>query len=183
MPLLWHPLRLKGTVVCMDAAHCQSDTKDLIVERGGEWLVSLAHDDRGDHAAAGCSKARPSPTSKCRGRWKGLRGVILCERKMIVPVTHTETTGRRIFMTSLPPQAVEPAVLVRQVESSLPWSLDVLWRTDEARARTGYAATNHTLIGKTAVNLLKLLQPQFSKMSVARIMKRPSARPSPQTAH
>jgi hypothetical protein len=83
-------------------------------------------------------------------------------------------------MTSLPPQAAELAALVRrhwQVESTLHWSLDVLWREDEARARTGYAATNLSLIRKTAVNLLKLLQPQFPQMTLARLMKKAARRP------
>ena len=83
-------------------------------------------------------------------------------------------------MSSLPPQAAELTLLVRRhwhVESSLHWSLDVLWREDEARARTGYAATNLSLIRKTAVNLLKLLKPEFPKMTVARLMKKAARRP------
>ena len=193
MPLLLRHLQLKGTVVSMDAAHCQTDTIDLIVERGGEWLVSL-RDNQPTTAAESTDKGHGRieirrcwvlegeaiADLKCRGRWKGLCCAILCERTVIDPVTGRETTGRRIFMTSLPPQAAELAALVRrhwQVESSLHWSLDVLWREDEARARTGYAATNLSLIRKTAVNLLKLLMPQFPKMSVSRLMKKAARRP------
>ena len=210
MPLLLRHLRLKGTVVSMDAAHCQTDTIDLIVERGGEWLVSLRDNQPTTAAeitplldALAAAKAPAAETTdkghgrieirrcwilegeaianlQCRGRWKGLRCAILCERTVTGTVTCKETTGRRIFMTSLPPQAAELAALVRrhwQVESSLHWSLDVLWREDEARARTGYAATNLSLIRKTAVNLLKLLKPEFPKMSVARLMKKAARRP------
>jgi predicted transposase YbfD/YdcC len=210
MPLLLRHLQLKGTVVSMDAAHCQSDTISLIVERGGEWLVSL-RDNQPTTAAeitplldslAAATTPAAETTDKghgrieirrcwvlegeaiakleCRGRWKGLNCALLCERTVIDPLTHRETTGRRIFMTSLPPQAAELAALVRrhwQVESTLHWSLDVLWREDDARARTGYAATNLSLIRKTAVNLLKLLAPQFPKMTVARLMKKAARRP------
>ena len=210
MPLLLRHLRLKGTVVSMDAAHCQTDTIDLIVERGGEWLVSL-RDNQPSTAAeirplleslAATTAPAAETTDKghgrieirrcwilegetiasldCRGRWKGLRCAMLCERTVIAPGTGRETTGRRMLMTSLPPQAAELATLVRrhwQVESSLHWILDVLWREDAARARTGYAATNLSLIRKTAINLLKLLQPEFPKMSVARLMKKAARRP------
>ena len=210
MPLLLRHLQLKGTVVSMDAAQCQTDTIDLIVERGGEWLVSLRDNQPTtaaeitpllDALAAAKTPAAESTDKghgrieirrcwilqgeaitqlECRGRWKGLCCAVLCERTVIEPLTHKETTGRRLFMTSLPPQAAELAQLVRrhwQVESCLHWSLDVLWREDEARARTGHAATNLSLIRKTAVNLLKLLQPQFPQMTVARLMKKAARRP------
>ncbi len=209
MPLLLRHLQLKGTIVSMDAAHCQTDTIDLIIARGGEWLVSLRDNQPTTAAeitplleALAATTAPAAETTdkghgrieirrcwilqgeaianlKCRGRRKGLRCAILCERTVIDQVTHKETTRRRIFMTSLPPQAAELAALVRrhwQVESSLHWSLDVLWREDEARARTGCAATNLSLIRKTTVNLLKLLKPEFPKMTVARLMKK-AARP------
>ena len=210
LPLLLRHLRLKGVVLTMDAAHCQTETIDLITDRGGEWLVSL-RDNQPSTAAEitpllEALAATQPPVSEstekdhgrieirrswilhgdaidglsCRGRWKGLRCAILCERTVIDPRTGKETTGRRIFMTSLHPQATALAALVRahwQVESSLHWTLDVLWREDEARARSGYAATNLSLIRKTARNLLTLLKPDFPKMTVARLMKKAARRP------
>jgi predicted transposase YbfD/YdcC len=210
MPLLLNHLQLKDTVVSMDAAHCQTETIDRIVERGGEWLVSLRDNQPATAAeitallkSLAAAKAPDAESTdkghgrieirrcwllegeavaklECRGRWKGLQTALLCERTVINPVTGAETTGRRTFMTSLPPRAAALATLVRrhwQVENSLHWSLDVLWREDDARARTGYAATNLSLIRKTAVNLLKLLAPQFPKMTVARLMKKAARRP------
>ena len=210
MPLLLRHLQLKGTVVSMDAAHCQTETIDLIVERGGEWFVSL-RDNQPTTAAeitpllealAAAEAPAAESTDKghdrieirrcwvlegeavanlnCRGRWKGLNCALLCERTVIDPGTGKETIGRRVFMASLPTQAAELAALVRrhwQVESSLHWSLDVLWREDDARARTGYAATNLSLIRKTALNLLTLMKPEYPKLSVARLMKKAARRP------
>ena len=41
------------------------------------------------------------------------------------------------------------------IENSLHWVLDVVFRDDHARVRTGYGARNMGLIKRIAVNLLK----------------------------
>jgi len=99
----------------------------------------------------------------CRGQWSGLRSVALCERESLNLVTGKVEKGRRYFLTSLPPDAALIARCVRQhwqVENGLHWRLDVIFREDHQRARTGYAATNFSLLRKMALNLLLKARPK-----------------------
>lgn len=102
---------------------------------------------------------REVSTLSTRGRWKGLAAVILSERESYEVRTGRTTTGRRVYLTSL---AATPALLATcirrhwQVENQVHWVLDVVFREDAQRARSGYAATNLSLLRKIALNLLRL---------------------------
>lgn len=99
----------------------------------------------------------------CRGQWSGLRSIALCERESLHLVTGKVETGRRYFLTSLRPDAALIARCVRQhwqVENGLHWRLDMIFREDHQRARTGYAATNLSLMRKMALNLLLKARPK-----------------------
>ena len=63
-----------------------------------------------------------------------------------------------------------------QVENGLHWRLDVIFREDHQRARTGYAATNLSLLRKMALNLLlQAARPQG--LSARRLRLRAALRP------
>lgn len=109
----------------------------------------------------------------CRGQWSGLTSIALCERETLDPVTGKVTLGRRFFLTSLQPDASLIARSVRQhwqVENNLHWRLDVIFREDLQRCRSGYAATNLSLLRKMALNLL--LQASPGGMSLKRMRLR-----------
>lgn len=98
----------------------------------------------------------------CRGQWSGLTSMALCERETLHPVTGKVTIGRRFFVTSLQPDAALIARCVRQhwqVENNLHWRLDVIFREDFQRCRSGYAATNLSLMRKMSLNLLLKASP------------------------
>lgn len=98
----------------------------------------------------------------CRGQWSGLTSIALCERETLDLVTGKVTIGKRFFVTSLPPDAPLIARSVRQhwqVENNLHWRLDVIFREDQQRIRTGYAATNLSLLRKMSLNLLLKASP------------------------
>lgn len=93
-----------------------------------------------------------------RGRWSGLQTLVLSERESWNPRTRETLTGRRYYLTSLPAGARLLAASIRrhwQVENSVHWVLDVIFREDAHRARSGYAATNLSLLRKIALNLLR----------------------------
>jgi len=68
------------------------------------------------------------------------------------------TVERRYFLSSLKLDVETFARAVRGhwgVENKLHWVMDVCFREDQSRARTGYAAENLATLRRLALNLLK----------------------------
>jgi len=89
--------------------------------------------------------------------WKGLRSVAMVESERTV---NGETSReRRYFISSLPLSNSEKTVQsIRAhwaVENSLHWVLDVAFREDACRVRTGHADENLGIVRQIALNLLK----------------------------
>lgn len=108
----------------------------------------------------------------CRGQWSGLTSLALCERETLNLITGKVTIGRRFFVTSLQPDAPLIARSVRQhwqVENNLHWRLDVIFREDLQRCRSGYAATNLSLMRKMSLNLLLKARPPGLSMKRMRL--------------
>ena len=90
------------------------------------------------------------------GEWAGLRsiGMVEAERR----VGEKVTVERRYYLSSLCGQAREFAEAARGhwgIENGLHWVLDVAFREDESRVRTGNAAENLALLRRIALNLLR----------------------------
>jgi len=91
------------------------------------------------------------------GAWAGL-----CS---IAQVTATRrvgerepTTAVRYYLTSLPGEAEAIANAVRShwgIENGLHWVLDMAFREDESRARTGHSAQNLAVLRKLALTLIQ----------------------------
>jgi predicted transposase YbfD/YdcC len=92
-----------------------------------------------------------------KGEWAGLRPFIMVEAEREV-LGQAATVERRYFISSLPADAKQILRAVRshwQVENSLHWVLDVAFREDACRTRTGHAPENLATLRHIAVNLLK----------------------------
>jgi predicted transposase YbfD/YdcC len=91
-----------------------------------------------------------------QGKWEGLKSVGMVEA--IREINGTRSVERRYYLSSLPLDAELFARAVRShwgVENKLHWVLDVCFREDQSRVRTGYAAENLATLRRLALNLLK----------------------------
>jgi predicted transposase YbfD/YdcC len=90
------------------------------------------------------------------GKWEGLKSVGMVES--VRELKGKTTIERRYFLSSLPLGVETFARAVRGhwgVENKLHWVLDVCFREDQSRARTGYAAENLATLRRLALNMLK----------------------------
>ena len=89
--------------------------------------------------------------------WPGL-GSVICVRSERRTGGRT-TTEDRYFLSSLPhADAARLLELVRghwSIENALHWSLDVCFREDDSRVRTGHAAANFAALRRLCLSLLK----------------------------
>jgi predicted transposase YbfD/YdcC len=89
--------------------------------------------------------------------WKGLRSIIMVESEREI-IGGRKTTQRRFFISSLEANAGLCLRAVRghwAIENQLHWSLDVSFREDACRTRSGNAAENLAVVRHIALNLLK----------------------------
>jgi len=90
-------------------------------------------------------------------RWPGIGSVACVERTREVGRECTRT--RHYYISSLPTPTAEQMLEHTRghwsVENSLHWVLDVQFREDDRRIRTGHAAENFSRLSRIALNLLK----------------------------
>jgi predicted transposase YbfD/YdcC len=90
------------------------------------------------------------------GKWEGLQSVGLVESTR--EVEGVKTIERRYFISSLPLDVRLFARAVRGhwgVENKVHWVMDVCFREDQSRARSGHAAENLATLRRLALNLLQ----------------------------
>lgn len=88
--------------------------------------------------------------------WAGLRSLIKLEATR--RIGQATTTDVRYYISSLTPTAQRALAIVRThwgIENELHWVLDVAFREDDCRVRTGHAAQNLATLRHLALNLLK----------------------------
>jgi predicted transposase YbfD/YdcC len=88
-------------------------------------------------------------------RWAGLRGIAMVQATTYLPERVTTETRYYICSVAGSARVVHDAVRSHWgVENGLHWVLDMAFREDECRVRSGHAAQNFALLRHTALNLL-----------------------------
>jgi predicted transposase YbfD/YdcC len=184
IPDLLEMLMLKGCIVTTDAMGCQGWIVRKIIENKGDYVLAvkgnqgrLLHDIKqsfkvkndtsrdytkteekghGRNEVRECWMTTDLSGIRDIARWKDLASVArVTDTRM---VNGKVANATRYFISSLDTNAAEILRAVRQhwqVENKLHWTLDVVFREDESRARIGNSQENLSLVRKLALNILR----------------------------
>lgn len=171
---------LQDVVVTVDAMHTQSDTAELIVAAGGEYVFTVKSNQPSLHAACknlpwtkvqSHSAVSVGHGRRARRTIKVLQApawVTFAHATQIAQIRRTTTRrGRRsveivYVITSADHRMVPPATLaswVRRhwgIENSLHWVRDVVFDEDRSQVRTGNAPRVMATLRSTTISLLRL---------------------------
>lgn len=99
-----------------------------------------------------------------RGLWEGLRSIGIVDGTRII--NNIETTERRYFICSFGADPQRFGHSVRQhwrVESTLHWSMDVVFNEDRCRMRRDHSAENFALLRRIALSIFKKMNDKKSR--------------------
>jgi predicted transposase YbfD/YdcC len=184
-------LQLKGNVVTADALFCIRPVAELIIKRGGNYVLALKGNQsslfrsvkqRFEHKSGLCS-TDVRLESKSHGRREKRTATVIVDQKLATGpdfpglaafgriLAERRTKGGktqktvRYYLLSLPLPADEFLRIARSrwsVENQLHWLLDVVMREDANRARKDHSGENLAILRKLALNLLRLHPAKFS---------------------
>jgi predicted transposase YbfD/YdcC len=184
IPSLLDKLRLKGSLVTIDAAGSYRPIAEQIVEAGADYLLTVKANQPKLLARikAALEQAAPETVQRCEtedtahGRqerrrctlvpapaglggktpWAGLQYVAAVEGTAVRDGKVTTLT--RYYITSRTLTATQLLEAVRghwSIENSVHWVLDVVFGDDYSRLRSQYGPRNMALVQRIALNLIK----------------------------
>ena len=185
IPELINDIDITDAVVSIDAIGCQKEIASQIIDKQGDYLLSVKSNQNALLEDIVCSFKANLPISTTeqweyeRGRFENRRCSILNAREVLldenlepwkgiktlikVEATRTtndkETTQIRYYISSKAQmEASYFNTLVRghwSIENHLHWYLDITFNEDACRARTGYAPENLSTMRKFALQIIK----------------------------
>ena len=192
LPALLEMLSLEGALVTADALHTQRAASELIIGKGGNYVLTLKANQKELHKDAkewledpeaqkemlsyqhvGCGhgriETRTATVSHDVGwlqdlhRWPGLEAVGKVEAARETE-GRTQTETRYCIMSrKMSPEELLKAVRTHwAIENSLHWVLDVRTGEDDLRNRMGHGPENLAAVRKIALNIIRLMDDKLS---------------------
>lgn len=90
--------------------------------------------------------------------WVGLQSIVMVKRERRTLANDSSSTETAFFISSLPPDADRLLAAIRahwSIENNFHWTLDVVFREDDARLRVENGAENFAILRHFALNILK----------------------------
>lgn len=197
IPLLLERLALTGALVTIDAMGTQAEIAEIILRRGGDYLLALKENRPATFKDVETFFADPPPgaldtwtsTDGDHGRvevrhhavchdvaWlfseRRYPGEVIFPGLAMIGMVESEilrggktTCERRYYLSSVTLDARTFARAVRahwHIENRLHWVLDVVFRDDLARLRTGHGPANMAVVKHMAMNLVHQAKPRTS---------------------
>ena len=148
IPELLEMLVLEGCIVTIDALGCQKRIAQTIRDRGADYVLALKGNQPQLHEAVVEIFAVEQA--------EGFEG---CVHDFHQTVNGEQVASEtRYYISSLLAEARALLQAMRShwgVENRLHWVLDMAFREDESRIRTGHAARNLSILRRLALNLLR----------------------------
>ena len=190
IPLLLKSLDLEGALVSSDAAGCQLSNADLIVERGGHYLIALKKDHKHIYEQVsermkaikeqlpsqqwmdfGSGRIEKRTCYVCNhlrffddlAEWTHLKTTLMVVSSREKAGVITEET--RFYLSSLDTTPKAFNAFIRKhwsIENQLHWHLDVVFKEDTSRLRTQNAAQNMATLRKMALQALNRVEDKES---------------------
>lgn len=194
---LLRSLAPKGCTVTADALHCRPDTAAVIREAGADYVIGLKENQPALRRAAEAAFARAPAGTPSHERSEDGHGRLERRRASVVAAGGAaaafpglaafgriestrrvaggrEETGTRFFVLSRRLAPARFAEIVRGhwgIENHLHWTLDVIFREDDARSRKNHAPENLAALRRMARNILEA---HPSDLPIRKKMKRAS---------
>ena len=184
IPALIDQLNITDAVVSIDATGCQREIAAQIVEKGGHYLLSLKENqgELYDDVVCGFKACVPESVSETweydHGRYETRKCSIICSKKALLTenqekwsslktlvkieaartIKDKETTETRYCISSENELKANCFNALARghwgIENHLHWHLDVTFKEDTSRARTGYAPENLSTLRKLALQII-----------------------------
>ena len=185
-------LHLEGALAAGDAMHTQRAASEMIVGKGGHYVLALKANQRALHKDAkewledpeaqkdmlscrhvGCGhgriETRTATVSRDVGwlqdlhRWPGLEAVGKVEAARETEGRTKTETRTCIMSRKMSPEELLKAVRNRwAIENSLHWVLDVRTGEDDLRNRAGHGAENLAAVRRIAPDIIRLMDDKLS---------------------
>ena len=192
IPTLLEQLDIEGSVVSIDAIGCQTVIADQIIEQGAEYLLAVKKNQKElfeqveDSFLLNPSVAQDMQWEYQRARFEQRKCQILPAQQMLLPeiidqwkgiktlvkieaqrqIKHKISLETRYYISS---EEKQPSRYFNHItrghwgiENQLHWHLDITFKEDASRARSGYAPQNLSILRKIALHRIAQMKDKLS---------------------